>query len=286
VVVEVGGGLRGYRVAGTELLDGYGEEEMCSGGRGQLLAPWPNRLRDGRYEFEGVECQTALTEPQNSNAMHGLVRFANWVPAHRGEDQIVMQHRLHPQPGYPFALDLELEYVLSDEGLSARCSALNVGRGRCPYGAGSHPYLTIGTPTIDDAILCSPGRLWMPTDERQIPTGTEQVEGTRYDFRAPRVIGSTQLDTGYADLERSSDGRARVTLRHPDQTRGVVLWMDAGYRYLMLFTGDSLGEHRRRRGGLAVEPMTCAPNAFQSGEGLMVLEPGERFTSSWGIAVL
>jgi aldose 1-epimerase len=285
VVVEVGGGLRVYQAAGQDVLEGYGEAEMCSGGRGQPLAPWPNRLRDGRYEFDGVEYQTALTEPEKQNASHGLVRFANWVPADRGEDRIAMRHALRPQPGYPFALDLELEYALSEEGLTVRSSALNVGRGRCPYGIGFHPYLTVGTAKIDDAILCSPGRRWLPTDERQIPTATEPVDGTRYDFRLPRAIGATQLDTAYADLGRDSGGRARVTLRDPVQERSVVLWMGEGFRYLMLFTGDSLAENRRRR-GLAAEPMTCAPNAFRSGDGLIVLEPGERFASSWGIGVV
>ena len=285
VVVEVGGGLRTYSAAGIDLLDGYDVEEMCSGGRGQLLAPWPNRLRDGRYEFEGAAYQTALTEPQKGNATHGLVRFASWTAAAHSDERLVMTHTLHPQPGYPFNLDLELEYVLSDDGLSVQVSALNAGRGRCPYGTGSHPYLSIGTPSIDGTILRSPGRRWMPADERQIPTGTEAVDGTGYDFRSPRAIGATRLDTAYTDLERGADGRARVTLRDPDRGRSMVLWMDDRYRYLMLFTGDSLTDARRRRAGLAVEPMTCPPNAFQSGEGLAVLEPGERFTSSWGIGL-
>ena len=79
------------------------------------------------------------------------------------------------------------------------------------------------------------------------------------------------------------DGLARVTLREPRGT-ALVLWVDESYGYLQLFTGDPLPDVARR--SLAVEPMTCPPNAFRSGEGLIRLEPGERFVGRWGIQPL
>jgi aldose 1-epimerase len=255
---------------------------MCGAARGQLLIPWPNRIARGRYRFDGHDLQLAVTEPEQDNAIHGLSRFANWTPLGAAVDRLVMAHRLHPQPGYPFALDLRAEYELGESGLTVTTTVTNIGANRCPYGVGAHPYLTLGTDLIDPLVLKSPGRRWMPTDERQIPTGTEPVDGTKYDFRSPHAIGATVLDTGYADLDRDSGGRAVVDVSLPDGSRRLQLWMDATYDYLMLFTGDTLGPRARR--GLGIEPMTCAPNAFNSGDGLKILEPGDVTSSSWGIS--
>jgi aldose 1-epimerase len=283
VVVEVGGALRAYDVGGRALLDGYAEDEMCPSARGQSLIPWPNRLRDGAYTFEGEDLQVPLTEPSAHNAIHGLVRWEPWTAAGRSGDRVRMEHVLHPRDGYPFTLHLAIEYALGDDGLTVRTTATNAGAGRCPYGAGAHPYLTAGTAVVDPCELRAPGAVRMLSDDRGIPTGEEPVDGTPYDFREPRTLGDLQLDTGFAQLRRDEDGLARVRLAAPEGD-AVTLWQDEGYAYLMLFTGDSLPDESRRRGGLGVEPMTCAPNAFASGEGLRVLEPGESFSAAWGIA--
>lgn len=284
VVVEVGGALRSYVAGGHEWLDGFGADERSASARGQTLIPWPNRLRDGRYAFAGAEHQLPLTEPSARNAIHGLVRWANWSVADRGSSSVAMAHVLHPQDGWPFTLALRISYELSAEGLAVRTTATNAGDEPCPYGAGAHPYLTLGTETIDPLVLQAPGRSHLPSDDRGIPTGSEPVAGTPLDFLEPRALGDTQLDTGYTDLRRDADGRARVRLATPDGDRRVTLWLDEHHPYLMLFTGDSLPAPERRRRGLGVEPMTCAPNALQSGDGLRTLEPGESFTSAWGIA--
>lgn len=283
VVVEVGGALRTLRTDGADLLDGYAEGEMCGGARGQPLIPWPNRLEDGRYDVDGRTLQVPLTEPARSNAIHGLVRWANWTATESSPGRVVMRHRLHPQPGYPFTLDLALEYVLAEDGLTVRTTATNVGDRPCPYGAGAHPYLTVGTGTIDGALLRAPGARHLRTDGRGIPTGSESVDGTGHDFRAARPLAGVRLDDAYTGLERDESGRAWVTLSARAGGRWVSLWMDGSYRYLELFTGDSLPDPRRRRTGLGVEPMTCAPNAFRNRAGLRVLQPGETAEGTWGI---
>jgi len=281
VVVEAGGGLRTYSVGGRELLDGYEVDEMCPSGRGQVLIPWPNRLKDGSYEFDGRRHQLVLTEPDNQNAIHGLVRWNAWTVGEREPHRVVMEHLIHAQPGYPFSLALAIEYALSEDGLRVRTTATNVGREPCPYGSGAHPYLTVGTPTVDSAILHAPGKTVLQSDERGIPTGAMSVEGTEYDFRRPRQIAGTVLDNCFTDLERSSDGLARVVLQNGDSSSGLTFWLDESYPYLMLFTGDPLPDVDRR--SLALEPMTCPPNAFQTREALVVLAPGESVTSTWGI---
>jgi aldose 1-epimerase len=281
VVVEVGAGLRAYSVGGRAVVNGYAVDEMATAGRGQVLIPWPNRLQDGRYEFEGRRHQLPLNEPEHANAIHGLVRWSVWSVAARESERVVMEHRLHPQPGYPFTLDLSIEYALSVGGLSVQTTATNVGPDRCPYGCGAHPYLSVGTDTVDATVLHVPAGTVLRADDRGIPTGATPVVGTDYDFREPRAIAATKLDHGFADLERDEDGLARVELTNPDSGAALALWVDESHPYLMVFTGD-LPEVDRR--GLAVEPMTCAPNAFRSGEGLIVLEPGGSVTSTWGIS--
>ena len=132
MIVEVGGGLRSYSAGGRELLDGYGADEMCASGRGQVLLPWPNRLEDGSYEFEGRRHRLPLTEPDTRTAIHGLVRWASWRVAEHEAHRVVMEHVLHPQPGYPFSLRLGIEYALSEDGLRVRTTATNTGAGALP----------------------------------------------------------------------------------------------------------------------------------------------------------
>jgi aldose 1-epimerase len=282
VVVEVGGGLRSYAVGGRELLDGYAEDERCTSARGQVLAPWPNRLRGGRYRFGDVERQLALTEPETGGAIHGLVRWVRWTPTDQARDAVTMRYALPPQSGWPFALDLAVRYELGPDGLRVRTSATNAGDGPAPAGLGMHPYLRAGDGPIDGARLRAPGRARLVADDDGIPTGETVPVGEDDDFLEPRQIGGTELDTGFTDLARDADGRARVALEAED-AEPVVLWLDEGFAHLMLFTGDGLPDPERRRRGLGVEPMTCAPNALASGDGLAVLQPGETLTAAWGI---
>ena len=257
---------------------------MSSSGRGQMLIPWPNRIRDGSYEFGGRRHQLALDDVPERDAIHGLVRWAAWTVAAHEPNRAVMAHRLHPQPGYPFSLDLEIEYLLSDAGLRVRTTAVNTGSAPAPYGYGAHPYLSFGGKSIDTLVLQVPAHTVLSSDERGIPIGSGPAKGTELDFRAPRPIGSTRLDHAFTDLDRDGDGRARVTLWIPTRTRVLELWVDEEHSHLMLFSGDPLPDVNRR--SLAVEPMTCPPNAFQSGEHVITLQPEQSFTSSWGIGRL
>jgi len=280
VVTEVGAGLRSYSAAGRDLVDGYRADEMSPSGRGQVLIPWPNRIEDGIYEFDGKSHQLPLNQVGERNAIHGLVRWVVWTVAEREPHRVVMEHVLHPHPGYPFSLALAIEYLLTVDGLRVQVNAENVGSETCPYGAGAHPYLTAGTPTDDSVVLRVPGATVLRSDERGIPVGSAPVEGTELDFRRGRTIGGTKLDSCFTDLEREEGGLASVELHDPD-AGGVTLWVDESYPYLMLFTGDPLRDVARR--SLAVEPMTCPPNAFRSGEAVIRLESGRSFTSTWGI---
>lgn len=281
VVVSLGAGLREYSVAGIPIIDGYGPGDICDGARGQLLVPWPNRLRDGRYRCGDAELQVPLSEPERGNAIHGLTRWMSWTPEVLSVATAALRLDLPPQPGYPFQLRLDAVYRLSPQGLSLALSALNLGRNAAPYGAGAHPYLSLGAAAVGELRLRVPAASRLVSDEHGIPVGAQPVAGSACDYTVPRVLGDAVLDLAYGDLERDSAGVARITVEAPG-TGGATLWLDANHPYVMVFTGDTLEPARRRR-SLAVEPMTCAPNAFQSGDGLRMIEPGSRFVSRWGI---
>lgn len=282
VVTEVGAGIRRYVVDGVDVLDGFSSEQMCTGARGQTFIPWPNRIADGRYDLKGEEHQLPLSEPAAGNAIHGLTRWTPWHLVHDNRVSLRFGHWLAPQPGYPFSLRCEIVYRLTGGGLVVETVATNVGNAPCPYATGAHPYLRLGVERVDELGVRLPAATWYPTDDRGIPTGRRSVEGTDRDLRELRTIGDLQLDTAYTGLDRAPDGTATVLVRRPDGPR-VELWMDEQYGYVELFTGDSLPDAAERRRSLAVEPMTCAPNAFRTGEGVLVLAPGETHRATWGL---
>ena len=289
VVVELGGGLRTYTVGGRPVLDGYASEESSSGGRGQALMPWPNRLGDGRFEWDGRDLQTALTEPEQHNAIHGLVRWTPWTVVAERSDRARLEYRLYPQPGWPWILDLAVTYSLSDAGLEVRTSVVNLpgGAGRCPFGVGWHPYLYAFGGLVDQAVLTFEAATGYLLDDRGLPTGTTPVAGTDRDFRGGRPIGDAHLDHAFTDLVRDPLGRAFVELAAAGGSNlGTRLWMDGAYTHLMVFSGDTLAEVDRRRRGLAVEPMTCAPDMLHNRFGQIVLDEGETFEASWGLVAL
>ena len=281
VVVSGGAGIRTYSVDGQAMLDGYAEDEICAGGRGQMLIPWPNRIRDGVYTFAGARQRLAITEPEQNTAIHGFSRWHTWTVGERSEQRVVFAYSLLPQMGYPHTLDLRVEYELGDAGVVVRPSATNVGGAPAPYACGAHPYLRPGPGMVDEWTLTLPAATHLLTDAQQVPVGSAPVEGTPFDYRAPRLIGEMKLDTAYADLQRDPDGLARIVVANRAAGTSLTLWMDAGYPYVMAFTGDTLAD--RARHGLGIEPMTGAPNAFASGEGLVTLEPGQTHTAAWGI---
>jgi aldose 1-epimerase len=283
VVTEVGAGLRIYAAGDRDVVDGFPEDEMATIGRGQVLLPWPNRIEDGQYEFAGRMHQTPISEPARQNALHGLTRWRNWTAVEQAEDRVLMSLVLHPQDGYPFTVRFDVDYGLSPGGLTIRTTATNLGEQAAPYGAGYHPYFTVGT-LIDQALLKMPALMRLELSERLIPTGRVLPNrGTAYDFLELRPIGSLKMDTAFANLVADSDGLVRVHLQAPGGDPRVTLWMEPAYRFLMVYTPDGIPDRSRRRRSIAIEPMTCAPNAFRSGDGLIILQPGESWSGSWGI---
>ncbi len=282
IIAELGAGLRTLTFGGQPIVTGYAADELPPAAAGELLAPWPNRVDRGQYTFGGQSLQLELTEPARGNAIHGLTRWATWQVRTHAADHVELGQRLLGRPGYPFCLELSASYRLTPQGgLEVTVTALNAGSSAAPYGTGSHPYLLAGTGLIDDWTLQVPAARWQPADERGIPSGPPQdVTGSPFDFRHRQPIGATALDHAFTGLDTDADGRAWAVLAGP--AAQVALWAGAGYRWLQVFTGDALGPDARRR-AVAIEPMTCPPNAFVSGIDLLALQPGDSVTHHWGI---
>ncbi|HEU5426715.1 MAG TPA: aldose 1-epimerase family protein [Actinocrinis sp.] len=289
VVTEVGAGLRELEFLGGNearpLVHGFAAHEPAQGGAGQLLAPWPNRVANGRYRFDGEQRQLDLSEPTRGNAIHGLVRWAAWRVEDQSAERIVLSHRLYPHPGYPHILDLTATYALSDTGLEVEVTARNIGENAAPYGYAAHPYLLPGVAAqagaADQWTLHVPAQHWVQVDERMNPVGLADVDGSGYDFRAPRQLGQSELDTAFGGLQRELDGIGRVRLSEPGGG-AVTLWMDRGLEWIQVFTADPL-DGERHRAAVAVEPMSCPPDAFNSGTDLIRLESGVAVGHRWGI---
>jgi aldose 1-epimerase len=275
VVTELGAGVRSWTVGGRELLASFSPGEYDAAFAGRVLVPWPNRVRDGRYELDGIEHRLELSEPERGNALHGLVLQSRWRGVRTSARRVSLSYALAPAAGYPFELALGVSYELASGGIVMTVQATNVGSERAPFGAGFHPYLTPGTTDVDDMVLEVPADTLVPVDERLLPTGpATPVEGTQLDFRTPRRLEALRVDACFGELGRSPAGVARVRLGTNSGPGQLTVWMDERFRFVQVFTADA---------AIAIEPMTCAPDAFNSGDGLVVLEPGASFTGRCGL---
>lgn len=277
-ITEVGATLRMLRSGSDDLIIGFGPNDRVTGGRGQQLLPWPNRVRDGRYRHDGTDHQLALTEPERHNAIHGLARWQPWELVHHSVDRVTQQIVIHPQEGWDTVLLVAVTHHIGADGLTVTVTADNAGDRRMPFGYAAHPYLTAGEQTVDDLRVTVPADSYLRVDDRLLPVGLESVDGRQEDLRSGNRLGATGLDTAFTDLTRDSSDVWRVRLAHGD--RETSMWADTGHRWIQVFTAAGRGP------GLAVEPMTCGPDAFNSpvtAPGLITLAPGERYQRHWGI---
>jgi aldose 1-epimerase len=279
VVVQIGGGLRSYSFGDWPVLDGYAEDEVAPGAAGQILAPWPNRIRDGQYAFAGQAYALALSEPERYNAAHGLVRWQPWQADAIAPDQVELSCLIAAQAGYPWNVRLTTTWSVGGDGLRCAFTATNLSTEACPFGLGFHPYVRFPSTTVDETMITLSALTRIVTDDRLIPTERTSVVGSAYDFSGGRPVGEAKLDNAFTDLDPDDNA---VILSSPMDGHAIRVWGDDAFRWWQLFTGDTLPGDRFRR-SIAVEPMTCPANAFASGTDLVVLEPGETWRAGWGI---
>ncbi len=282
VVAEVGATLRTYVTGGVPVIEGFAADERATGGRGQVLFPWPNRLGEGEWEFSGRRGRPQLDSSQPATANHGVIR---WRPFHIdsiNQNRCSLSLLLHPSPAYPFLVSLEVAYHLGSLGLTVTSTITNRDEVPIPVGLGFHPYLAVTTPTIEGAEILVPANAYLGVTPEMLPNGEIlPVSGGLRDFRSLRSVSGHEIDTTFTELERDDKGLATVVVR---DARGgeVELSVDRNFPYILVYTGDQL-EKGRRRTGIAVEPMTCPPDALRSGKDVVVLEPGQRWAGSWRV---
>lgn len=284
-VASVGASLRTLGHAGRDLVVPFGEDEVRPGYRGATLVPWPNRVVDGRYAWDGARHRLALTEPARSHALHGLGAWLDYAVAERSDAHVVLAATIPAQDGYPFPLDVSVRFELDDDGLLSTVTATNAGAVDAPFGTGPHPYLVGGDGRVDDWSVTIPAdEVLEVTEDRLIPTGLAPVDGTGFDFRAHRRIGDTFIDHAYTTLRRDGDGVAEVRVTAADGHGAAMTW-GADCPWVQIHTADT-DDPATDRVGLAVEPMTCPPDAFNSGTDLIRIAPGASASASWRIRAI
>lgn len=292
VVSPWGASLRRYFLQGadgrrTDILWGYSGGDQKKGGQGDVLIPFPGRIPDGRYTFEGETFQLERNDKEGPNAIHGFVRALPWympvVESDCATFTIQLDASVYAAKGFPFSLSVSVTYALSVLGLSCSFEVKNVGRNVAPVGVGFHPYFVVGAGTIDDCEVEIPASGLVEFNERLLPTGKiHAVAGTEWDFRSCRPIGDRRFNHCYTQLNRTEDGTATAIFRRPQNGRTISVAMDRSWSAIVVYSGDAIAGHARR--ALAIEPMTCATDAFNHPEwGLKRLPVGESFSGRYSI---
>ncbi|WP_460463636.1 aldose 1-epimerase family protein [Arthrobacter pigmenti] len=279
VVAELAGALRSFQRGEVQLTETYPDGSIPPSGAGILLAPWPNRIADGRWTLDGRQQQLDITEVPRNNAIHGLLRNTGYQLMSRSAAMVQLSAMIFPQHGYPFHAEHRATYELEEDlSLTVTQELVNRSAVEIPFALGAHPFLRIGDVRTEDLTLTVNAGTRLPTNDRLIPTGREPVEGS-FDLRDGRKAGGLDLDTCFTDLV-FEQGRCRHGLTAGDG-RTVTLWMDEAFGYTQVFVTDKFPGRAK---AVAMEPMTAPANAFNSGDGLRWLEPGGTFRACWGIS--
>jgi aldose 1-epimerase len=239
-----------------------------------VLAPWPNRVRDGRWLLDGTTQQLDLTEPSLGNASHGLLRNTEYAVRAQSENSIELGARIPPQHGFPFALDTWVRYEVGSDGLLVTHGVENLGDARAPWAVGAHPYLRVGAQPVPELTVTVPAERYLVLDERNLPVRIEAVAGSAVDVSHGERVADVDLNTTYAGVSGDLgwlDGDAGRT----------TLWADPDFGHVLAYTNRSFPNAEGI--AIALEPMTAAPDALNSGEGLRWLAPGEIWTGRWGV---
>lgn len=279
VVTEVGAGLRSLAVGSRPLVETFAEQDRPPKGAGTVLVPWPNRVAGGRWTWEGAVQKLALSEPDAGNAIHGLLRFTLYRVGERSADAITLHATVAPQPGWPVPLETSVRYAVGDDGLTVTHTVTNVGAAAVPFGIGAHPYVRAGASDTDDCTITISATTVLPLDGG-IPTGPARpIEDVpEVDLRGRSMAGVVVDHAFGGSAPAAGDDRVRHRLDGPDGH--VEVWADPAFGFVQVFTPP---EFPGRGRAVAIEPMTCPPDALNSGDGLISLAPGETWNGSWGI---
>jgi len=278
IITEVAAGLRALEVGGEALVETYPASSLPPGGAGIVLVPWPNRVRDGVWHLHGAKQQLDLTEPSRLNATHGLLRNTAYRVEERTDAAITLAATVFPQHGYPFQLDTSVRYELTGDGIAVTHVIANVSDDAAPVAVGAHPYLRLGTVPVEDLVLTIVAGTRFEVDDRLVPVAEHPVAGTEFDLSDGVRVGDVELNDAFGGVPAG----ASHVLAAPDG-RSVELWSDDDFTFVQAYTNREFPRNGVPSLALAVEPMTAPAGALESGTGLRWLDPGERWSLSWGI---
>ncbi|WP_223624609.1 aldose 1-epimerase family protein [Microbacterium sp. EST19A] len=276
-IAQVGASLRSLRIGDVDLVPTYPLDIPTPSCSGVVLAPWPNRVRDGLWDDDGTARQLAITEPKFTNASHGLLRFVAYE-IDQTDAAATLSATIVPQTGYPYLIETSVTYLLTDTGIDVVHVLTNRSAEPAPVALGTHPFVTIGDVDPHELVLRVPAATMFDTDERMLPTGTRPADAA---LRDGIRLGDASLDTGFTDLVRDDDGLVRHTLTAPDGRR-LTVWQGEGFDFVQVFTTD---KYPGQQLALAIEPMTAPADALNSGRGIRRLAPDESWTLRWGISL-
>lgn len=272
--------LRSLTVNGVAVTEPFPADAPPPFGDGIVLVPWPNRVRDARWMLDGEPQLLDVTEPDKANALHGLLRYADYEVREQTAGRVTLGAIVPPQRGWPFLLDTWVRYELRPDGITVTHGVTNHADRPAPYAAGTHPFLRVGETPVEDLVLTVAGSTYFEVDDRLNPIEERPVEGTPYDLQTGRRVGDLQLDTAYGGVTHRNGAAAWLTA--PDGAT-VELVQDVDWGYVQVFTTRRFPDGDRFRLAVAVEPMTAPPDALNSGQGLQWIEPGASSEGSWGI---
>ena len=272
VIVPEGAGLASLTYRGRDLVVPHDPNVTPKGYSGKILVPWPNRIAGAAYQWGGQQLTLESNEAATGAALHGLRSFSSWEVVSQSQNSVTLSTQIDPTPGYPFTLDAQTHYTLGLDGLEVRVTAQNRGTVPAPYGVSLHPYLSAGP--VDDCVLTIPAETVLDVDHNLTPIGEIPAGNLNLDFRAGLSMHGRSVDHAFSSLP---DGKWTVSLVNLGTGAGVK--MTADQRWVQAYSGEELD-----RAGVGVEPMSCPPNAFNTGIDLVVLEPGETHTFTTHIA--
>jgi aldose 1-epimerase len=284
VITELGAGLRAFESDGVPYLETFpAQDERPPMGAGAVLVPWPNRVAGGKWEFDGKPQYLDPNEPNRDNAIHGLVRFRPWRVVLQETARITLAIDIPVQPGWPIPMQAGIRYTLGPNGLTVEHTVRNVGDQPVPFGVGNHPYVRAGHASRDECELQLAAHTVLPLDlETMNPNGpATEVDGTSADFRTPMPLAGIHLDTPFGDCRPEADGLIHHRLTAP--SGGLELWAEPDFKWVQVFTPETFPGVGR---ALAIEPMTCPPDALNSGVDLITLAPGQTWSGRWGLTPL
>ncbi len=294
VLTHCGATVLSWTVDGVELIDGYADHSELAtqaGMRSAMMIPFSNRIRHGRYRFDGADHDLNGTEAEQAGqtVLHGMLRLAEFsVEAIEAEENfaIVRLNSTALRPGsfagYPFAVDVSIELTVTDSTLDFLVTGTNVGTVAAPYASGWHPYFTIGDAPIERLIVRIPATTHVVVGADLIPidgaAAFEPVAGN-FDWREARPIGDVVLDGAFEGLVIEADGFSHSTMTDPVSGRTIDAWQERGLMHI--FTSDTVTRPRR---SFAMESVEFMTNAFARDDhaARIRLEPSQRRSFRFG----